>query len=114
MLKRAAGRQMLMHINGPMPQTREGSKNNAWIAYMRKCAEAFRNEQAAKRKAQPGSKAPPASDQAKARAQLKEWTERKEERQRELSHAHMQRALEHAQKAEAGHKQKQARQRASK
>ena len=105
-----------------MPQTPAGSKNNAWIVYMRKCAEAFHNEQAAKRKAQPGSKAPPprkskappATDQTKAKAQLEEWTERKEERQRELSHAHMQRAREHAQKAEAGHKQKQARQRASK
>ena len=88
---------------------------------MRKCAEAFHNEQAAKRKAQPGSrapprksKAPPVTDQTKAKAQLEEWTERKEERQRELSHAHRKRASEHAQKAEAGHKQKQARQRASK
>ena len=89
---------------------------------MRKCAEAFHDEQAAKRKAQPRSKvppprkskAPPASDQTKAKAQLEEWTQRKEDRQRELSHAHMQRAREHAQKAEAGHKQKQARQRASK
>ena len=99
-----------------MPQTPTGSRNNPWITYMRKCAEAFHTEQAAKRKAQPGSKphkrhkpAPSAEE-----AQLKEWTERKEDRQRELSHAHMQRAREHAQKAEAGHKQKQARQRASK
>ena len=102
-----------------MPQTSAGSRNNAWITYMRKCAKAFHDEQAAKRKAQPSSKPhkrhkPGAPAASAEEAQLKEWTERKEERQRELSHAHMQRAREHAQKAEAGHKQKQARQRASK
>ena len=102
-----------------MPQTSAGSKNNAWITYMRKCAKAFHDEQAAKRKAQPSSKPhkrhkPGAPAASAEEAQLKEWTERKEDRQRELSHAHMQRSREHAQKAEAGHKQKQAPQRASK
>ena len=102
-----------------MPQTSAGSKNNAWIAHMRKCAKAFHDEQASKPVGQPGSKPhkrhkPGAPAASAEEAQLKEWTERKEDRQRELSHAHMKRAHEHAQKADAGHKQKQARQRASK
>ena len=102
-----------------MPQTSAGSKNNAWIAYMRECAKAFHAEQAARQAAKPTKtprrpKAVAANDdQAKAAAQLKEWKSRQESRQRALSHAHMQRALEHSAKAEAGPKQKRARQSAS-
>ena len=105
-----------------MPQTSAGSKNNAWITYMRKCAKAFHEEQAAKRMTRPPSskapprksKAPPSDDQAKAVAQLKEWKDRQEAHQRELSHAHMKRSKDHAQATEAGQKQKLARQRALK
>ena len=103
-----------------MPQTSAGSKNNPWIAYMRQCAKTFREEQAKAKP--PGSKAPPrkpkaphsSHDQVQAKAQLEEWKERKEARQRELTHASMKKASEHAQKAEAAQKQKRARQSVSK
>ena len=106
-----------------MPQTRAGSDNNAWIKHMKECAKEFKAQQMAKKAAEhPKQPAKPPhkptrpkadavkNDQAKAAAQLKEWTERKEAHQRKLSHANMERSRAHAQKAEAASKHRQARQ----
>ena len=125
-----------MHMNvkdTPMPQTKAGSDNNAWLKYMKERAKEFKAKQSwhsglAKEAGEhPGQKPskPPhkptrpkadaaKNDQAKAAAQLKEWTERREAHQRKLIHAHMERSRAHAQKAEAASKHRQARQAASK
>ena len=98
-----------------MVQTRKGVANNDWLSFMKACAVEYKKQKAeAQRTAKDGGKKRDTSrrasnEQAALKQQLDEWNGRKEARQRELSHAHMKRSLEVAQKAEAEQKQRRAR-----
>ena len=98
-----------------MVQTRKGVANNDWISFVKACAIEYKKQKAEEqRSAKDGGKKRETSrrasdEQAAAKEQLDEWKGRQEARQRELSHAHMKRARETAQKAEAAQKQRRAR-----
>ena len=95
-----------------MPGTASSSNNNAWIAYISKCAKTFLEEQSLKPnspkaphkpKDKAGHDGHDGNDQAKEQAQIKEWKNRQEEVYRKSSHANMRRSNEIAQKAEGEH-----------
>ena len=97
-----------------MPGTSSGTKNNAWLQYMRDCAAKYHELHG--KQAQPAKHAKPKRAKAKHTAgaskeekEVQKWQEEKDETHRKQAHAHMQRAREHAQKAEQEHLARQRR-----
>ena len=95
-----------------MPGTTSGTKNNAWLQYMRDCAAKYHElhgKQAPPAKHAKRAKAKRAAGVSKEEKEVQKWQEEKAETHRKQAHAHMQRAREHAQKAEQEHLARQRR-----
>ena len=97
-----------------MPGTASGTKNNAWLQYMRDCAAKYHELHGTR--AQPARHAKPthaktkrAAGASKEEKEVQKWQDEKAETHRKQAHAHMQRAREHAQKAEQEHLARQRR-----
>ena len=95
-----------------MPGTASGTKNNAWLQYMRDCAAKYHElhgTQPAKHTKPTHAKAKRAAGVSKEEKEVQTWQDEKAETHRKQAHAHMQRAREHAQKAEQEHLARQRR-----
>eukprot|EP00973_Karenia_brevis_P048100 6674301-Karenia_brevis.AAC.1 len=89
-----------------MVQTKNGAGQNAWLTYVRKCAERYKQEQKNPERKHGKATGAHTSDPEQ---EVQKWQAEKEETNRKQAHANMQRAKEHARKAEGDHKQRQRR-----
>ena len=105
-----------------MPGTASGTKNNAWLQYMRDCAAKYHElhgtqptKHAKPTHAKPTHTKPThaktkrAAGASKEEKEVQKWQDEKAETHRKQAHAHMQRAREHAQKTEQEHLARQRR-----